>query len=342
MSFRSVLYLTLCGIAASAGEQFASAQEKELRTRLGSEAPAKWEAYREFSKRLQGSYLEEMFDRTADNKRIGHTRIQQKSTDYAKLLMFDVTAPEDRHHCWVRNEQYAFELRRKKDSEPWVLAQLHLDDKKAGKSPIHKYLGGERYVSGPFMLFEHWLPDFIKRPSLRLTSIEIIPQENSNLIRVAFAYAQSDKEKKDGGVYVQDGWFILDPENYWLIREYEVKALWPSREKGTVHGHTEWRTNKDGFPILTKQTKLIQAVDPTGPKTEVETRIEYKYEEREPGPEEFTLSAFGLPEPKGIVWDHGGTLWWLWITLAAVGTLVSALLFLRLKRHYQISEPVNQ
>jgi len=317
------------------------AQENDLRKRFEAEAPLKWEAYREFSKRLQGSFVVESFDRLADNKRIGRVRIQMKSTDYAKLFMNEFFEPAERHRCWVRNEQYAFELRRQKEADSWTLARLHLDNGKNGKSPIHSFLGGERFGGGgPFLVYEYSLPDLVKRPGFRIIKIEMIHRGNANLVYMEFAYVQSEEEKRNRDVHAERGWFVLDPENYWLVCEYEVKVQWATREKGTVRSRTEWRTNRDGFPVLTKQTKSVQAVGPKGSKVDEEGWTLYNYDETEPGPEEFTLSAFGLPEPKGIVWKHGGSRSWLWLTLVAVSSIALAVLYQKLKQRFASREPV--
>ncbi len=58
---------------------------------------------------------------------------------------------------------------------------------------------------------------------------------------------------------------------------------------------------------------------------------------------EFTLTAFGLPEPVGMpAVDRGGLPWYAWLSLAAVGVLVVGGIVVMLKRHYsRVSMPAE-
>jgi hypothetical protein len=48
---------------------------------------------------------------------------------------------------------------------------------------------------------------------------------------------------------------------------------------------------------------------------------------------DFTLSAFGFPEPEGVVWNRPQG-WYLWIALCAFGALAVALLVRFWRRRY--------
>src|SRR5260370_15906046 len=51
----------------------------------------------------------------------------------------------------------------------------------------------------------------------------------------------------------------------------------------------------------------------------------------------FTLSAFGLPEPEGVVWDRGSHTY-LYLLLAGVAAIAVALFFYRRKRWHSAHE----
>ena len=47
---------------------------------------------------------------------------------------------------------------------------------------------------------------------------------------------------------------------------------------------------------------------------------------------DFTLTAFGLPEPVGVVWPKRTNHGWVWVALAGVGCIAVAVGFAVLKR----------
>lgn len=88
-----------------------------------------------------------------------------------------------------------------------------------------------------------------------------------------------------------------------------------------------------GFPLI--KTRLSQGyVYPykTKKKLTSQVRIDYEWEVNDSVPDaEFTLSAFGLPEPMGVEPPERSRTW-LWLISAALGLVALALLFTWLKR----------
>lgn len=76
------------------------------------------------------------------------------------------------------------------------------------------------------------------------------------------------------------------------------------------------RDGEGGQPILTRYTFIV-------PDAYYQTDYQLEAPAYLPPDTEFTLSAFGLPEPKGIVWDRPSR-WYLWFIAAAVLALAVA------------------
>src|SRR5206468_1121677 len=116
-------------------------------------------------------------------------------------------------------------------------------------------------------------------------------------------------------------------EKYWAIREYEVTGVWPDA-KGTISGSFEVKDNRQGVPVLVRQVRRQKSLSPTpqGP-VDHEYILEYDVSEKAKVPErEFTLTAFGLPEPDGA---GRGSYLYLWVTFAGVICIVLAVLLRR-------------
>ncbi|MFO0799085.1 MAG: hypothetical protein U0804_16580 [Gemmataceae bacterium] len=102
---------------------------------------------------------------------------------------------------------------------------------------------------------------------------------------------------------------------------------------------------RDGWPVPTRleMWELPPGVT-TGGKLAKYTDIE-EYLPISPLDErDFRLTAFGLPEPAGVVWPKPRSGWW-WFVWAAVGCVVVAIVFLSLRRRAvrrQVAPPASR
>ena len=160
---------------------------------------------------------------------------------------------------------------------------------------------------------------------------EYVDGEKKGLVRVSFAFGVAKGTKSP----LWDGVMVLDAPHFWCVSTCELKIADPP---GALKVRNEYDIDKDGVPIATGYVSFNSGVFNT------ETVREDKMVRHSGIPEhEFTLAAFGLPEPMGMPQvDRGGIRWYIWLALAALGPLALAALWLTLKRRYFSSEPVKK
>ena len=106
-----------------------------------------------------------------------------------------------------------------------------------------------------------------------------------------------------------------------------------------------------GFPLVKSSTTsgmLHSYRDKNAPKKSYTRKTEYEWEVNNHVPdEEFTLSAFGLPEPKGSKPPAKSQVW-VWLSGAVIALIALAILFAWLKRrrlaavHAKAQVPLNR
>jgi hypothetical protein len=141
------------------------------------------------------------------------------------------------------------------------------------------------------------------------------------LVRLQYQYPYGSSP-----VPVHSGWVLLDPEACWCVRAYAVESRFTESLVVKAEGKHEYEKDASGFPLLKRLTEHVTVLD--GSKTTADFEDNYSFSCRaESGiPEsEFTLSAFGLPEPYGVEFERPRRT--PWIFLGALACLALALVF---------------
>ena len=121
----------------------------------------------------------------------------------------------------------------------------------------------------------------------------MIQGDDEELVRVEFEYHPA----VIGNHPVHGGAVALRPSHFWVVREYQVAGVWPDGT-GTISAKYEYSETDDQFPIIKRIVKHQQAMRSEGEDVDHEYVYEYALNRAaEISPGEFTLSAFGLPEP---------------------------------------------
>jgi hypothetical protein len=172
------------------------------------------------------------------------------------------------------------------------------------------------------------LPDLAKEPGFLLKRVSSVDADSNRLVRIEYDRV-SHSMRNDPA---RGGWVLLDPALYWVVKQYEVKAVWPDGQ-GTISATLEYKTTDSGFPLATRVVRNHKAESQTGP-VDHEYVLDYDLNVQDKLPErDFTLSAFGLPEPAGATRSR------LYLWIGGVGVLcVSVALWLarraRTARHH--------
>lgn len=278
-------------------QQPAVAQKK-----FETEAPRGWEGFRNFYRTLQGSYSGETRDLT------GETPTRRGGGHFKQCDGNTLEEREDRGVVWAKNSQYTFQLIRKSETTPWVIREISkrsADDLEKSKSQLYPAPVGLLLNSHPPMDFD----GLVTNPHFHFQPLEVtLERENGNeLVRVKFSCSAAD-------IQLRGGWVLLDPNQDWVIRKGELDLVNGETTSKTTQ-QTEFRAGSNGHPVPTKD--FWSGIYKQGERVvgHVEVEDVYDLHEQKNVPEsEFTLSAYGFPEPSWI--EQKKTRWYLWFALA--------------------------
>lgn len=315
----------------------ALSSDNELMREFLEEAPQKWEQYRPFGRRLQGLRTEE--SRIEDGTLVRRWRYEYKANRDCRLRVEEtILTPKSGRESYTAvvygiNPAYSFVLRRKSAGSTWVLAEVQPRDQ--GILKIVDRTFPQPWDEWGVLLLSlagHDLAKLVKEPTFLLERVERIDRQGEQLVRVVFAKTGSGQTTKGGAFPIQTGSLVLDPQRYWCLRGYDVVGM-----------HGDMRMSRkveidivdspSGFPIPRRKVQIGESILQGGIRDYGQVLTEL--EERDPLPlpddREFTLTAFGLPEPPGVEWKKP-TPWYLWAGLAAVVCLILGAVFAWLKR----------
>lgn len=329
---------SIVGILVAAfltGEALAQ-DNTDWETRFFAEAPKCWEGYLRFVSSLQITAMTKEYK--PDRSIVGTRRKEFKQKNGASLLVVhsEEVPPKGlpvRLLARVKgvvaegiNPFYSFKLERRGSNTEWVITDLDLPDQPTAFNEKQKKIQEEhlRMISDGLRLESLWLPTLIKDPDFIIKTIKTQVIDGLRVIRLDFDYSNK------GSVWTKGGWMVLDPEHDWIIREYVVHHGQP--EKLYLHQVIQIQEGTNHHPIVTRKTwrtffrkKEKQNKDEKQFGIgEIEETQQEVVERSEPPLEEFTLSAFGLPEPPGI--QVAGSRLHLWIALAGIVCISIAVL----------------
>lgn len=306
-----------------------------------SEVKESIRAYRLILPKLQGKYTQRNTITFKNSKHEdGVTKIVKDNATSALLWEQSKDEKNSQQFVYGRNAKYAFLISNKND-KGWVLLELEF-----GNPNKIKYSGTQKTIDD--IVFEVVAPQFMGfvpgLPSLdrlfadqkfRLLEPNKIAKEKGKAPSILFEY--SGMLGKNNFTVSQEIWF--DPEKHWgqerIEDRYEGKE---GKYQGTVEIHYKGKLEAFAKPAEhIVSGKMVQKSGETSNSKLVGT---YNLWLDDSVPDaDFTLSAFGLPEPKGIVWDRPSHSW-LWIGLAGIGILTLGFVFHRFLRRGNASTSV--
>jgi hypothetical protein len=331
------LVVASLGMLASLGAGCLRAQTSdELKARFLKEAPPAWELYMERAENLQGSVLVRS---TKDGQPWSGSRTEFKSNKSCKLI-FGESADGTRSDGEVRafNSAYGFSLTRKAADAPWLLQDLVIGEgryeRKAWQARNFNYLSALWACTAIGYLH---LADVVHQATFRVTAASAIRRDGADLVQIDFECPHTDRAPPY--ILIQRGSFVLDPAHLWVLRSFAVRDR-NSQGEGTSKGDCELQASPGEFAIL-KRCVRVDSSEMKGGHT-ISTTLEYDLREG-PGPagdDAFSLSAFDLPEPQGIVLERGGSRWYLWFLGIGLASLAGGTYWLtRIRRRQMNSGP---
>jgi hypothetical protein len=187
------------------------------------------------------------------------------------------------------------------------------------------------------------LRQIVQNPSFKVTNVAKEIQNGQELIRIDHIYNYVLPASQDRHVQAR-GSLWLDPSRSWCIRRYK------SSDQTTTGAERDSETEVEvvcktiddpsGFPILKSTTEDVRIINFKNHQKLEETRTtDYELEVNDRVPDnEFTLTAFGLPEPGGEEPMKRPTPFYIWILAAAGVFAVLALGFRYLVRRGRLKD----
>jgi hypothetical protein len=336
----------IIGIVVAAfftGESLAQ-EKKDWRDRFYAEAPKRWEDYLRFARTLQitvavniydgvnrspnGSILTELKQARGACLCAVYRNLPPLHVPPGKRVPQRVLARRTSSEAEGINSSYSFKLNRRSPDKGWIITDVQLPDQSNTFSDKQREFQ-ESHLKDvcPCLRLENlWLPTLIQDPDFKITAIQTQEIDGHAAVRFDFDYPKADKDYPgNGGFRIKGGWMVLDPEHDWILREY----IGHSGSDYTHHKTFLIREGADRHPIVTHSTNQIVG---KGEELLETNESEWQTVEQSDVPlEEFTLSAFGLPEPPGT--QVGKSRLHLWIALSGMVCLgIAALIRWQLRR----------
>lgn len=292
-----------------AASNCAHAEDLDRERLLARAAPA-WDSYRSFVKCLQGSFRTTVVQATLNRSIRSRTDVRWSHTGasyvYAPELSPGETVAGAKWFAQVANSRYGFRLQRENGDQAWSMTNLvpaaqvqHMRDFPPTWGIMHYCFEDAIHLAIEF----DRLPDFCAAPGFLLHKLSEDVKDGDTLLRVDFSSSGGFVKDatidglphRKGYQAIRGGHFFLDPKACYTIRAFELQCEEPNHPHFAVSGRIEYRRSANGFPILVK--RVSESRDAGGRVLGRDIR-EYDLREGPAPPEsEFTLSAFGLPEP---------------------------------------------
>jgi hypothetical protein len=332
--FFSALCAFFCqGIAVFGALARGQENDLPLRDRFLQVAPKHWEEYVKRAKMLQGSFSFHLANSNGDTK--VHNTYEMKMNGKEKLIKVSsekmAKGKKDRQKVNVfgANTKYAFVLERKTDTEPWVVTQLvDLSRENLLPSIQQEFEMFERNIRELVSIQSVPLAKIVQQPEFRVVRCRRVVQGGEELVEITFVYPHSLTEIST----VHGGKLLLDPQRFWCLQSYEVQEKFSGGQGTQKYQVLAWAETDGDLPVPKRIAKEGNySGEGKSNKQVVHLEYDLSVPRQLPNSKEFSLSAFGLPEPPWLGRKEL-TPWYLWAALAGIICLSLAVLFRWLAR----------
>jgi hypothetical protein len=329
--FNSIVFFVFAIFVSWTGVCF-SQNGSDLLARFLTEAPQKWREYRVFSKTIQGriTTATETFDPSGilyrthkitlkdkkflTKKGIFHVKQNaQSALSNVNVETFDFKTKSSQQFFNVSgaNSRYAFELGKKPSSVDWYLKYLIMDPSAKIAADGQRTIQDDVFyqIAPHFLLLNQTLIEALEdKKANTFKEARIVKRDHGDCVEIRY-----ETRKKIGSVDgPHRGTIILNPDQCWCVLENRIQTRKTNKYDETQRWEFEMTDAAKQFPVL-KRAKFVEGTrTPDGQTIEGITIADYEFTEAvNPPDRDFTLSAFGLPEPEGVVWPRPFP-WYLW------------------------------
>ncbi len=296
----ALMMLMLAGVFSfTAPSATASGDDAAWRSAFLNDAPKAWAAYKTKSARLRGSlaFHMTMSERSDLDESLTYQFKQRPGcASFVEQDSLQRGKPQRGSSARVSNPDYSFVLKRSGPERPWIITDLRFpEDKPVGTSAFAQV---DRWVNCPIN-YALMFGDLGLLPTDPGFSVSRVTRESSSsgqdLVKVFFSFDSRVNEQNSNRIPSIEGWVVYDPHALWVIRQYDTKLHWlAAKRAGHCTGTLTYRLGEDGFPFFKSARATYHSV---GKANVFQYTYNMKAVEDQSPASEFTLSAFGLPEP---------------------------------------------
>lgn len=218
------------------------------------------------------------------------------------------------------NARYAFLLKKKDptdEASPYLLVSLS----KAGRE-FYQEISSLDFIRAPWIVLGFPLADLIKDPGFKVKQIENVSVDGRNCVRVTFDYSPTVRDPLWSRT--ENAELILDPVLNWCVKAYSIKM-----SENVCVGRFDYDHAAGSLPFIREY--FFERTTKHGVAT---TRVKaHQIVYRDVPEHEFSLSAFGLPEPMQDAVPQPAPRWYIWFAVAALASFFTGLALRKLAIH---------
>jgi hypothetical protein len=307
--------------------------DETLKQRLFQEAAVQWREYEQLSRECQAIIIWSHSGTINGGYKIESNSEYKTNGRSIVIKSFgrDSSESKPQDQVFGINPKYAFHLSRRSPDSPWLLEEIIEGNSTPNYGLIRRIIDDVTTTINYGVSFPYAarLPlwEVISQPEFQIKGCRMVRHEERELVEVTFLYDY----RQGNSVTKLSGRLLLDPSQYWCWHFCEMQM-----EGKIAKGSLKlWGVQSDqvqGFPPLKRiWEEENEAVSIHDDKVRNHRRMRMEVTlnrlKRQLGDEEFTLSAFGLPEPVGVVWEKRTPVY-VWLLVAA-GVLLTLGVFFR-------------
>lgn len=289
--------------------------------RFRSEAPPAWERYLEFANRLQGQITAHDIIGGAPK----HSRlIDIKQNARCALLQNQALAGKDtKGEVKAVNAKYSFSLRRNTKDSSWSVTRVVTDKHGNEVDPFDKDVlwAVRANMQALVKVRELTLPELVRSPTFRVLAVKPAGSEGE-LVDIEFDNAHPVDPDQPDFSSVQGGMLTLAPKQSWTLRRATLRCKYLNGS-GTGEIQAEPASPGSSFPVPRRVTTRLVTKTDGGKSIAVMAEAAYDVGEGDPPDSEFTLTAFGFPEPKLAGRRPVYTRWYVLASVVGIILLVA-------------------
>lgn len=311
----------------------------------------KWEAYERFARKLQGKqrYNTVSSESGSTKEQRGWAAFKQNQNCVSWSRSNEEENPTEL--ISIANPQYAAELKRSGANLGDVVLQRFSETQeqpKRGEPPLFERV---RTSVSPHFYLHHKIPlsRVLVDPRLKIQKMSKISENGRELVRMDYrAVDELQPSARMRHVFVTSGWADLDPSRCWCIVHTNFSEEFTTNGKQRSYNETEVElstvAHPSGFPLVKKITHrgkqhFYKFKDSKERMINNRITMDFDWEVDESVPDsDFTLAAYGLPEPGSEPVKKNLPLY-VWIILATAICIALAVGFRFLARRRTRTEP---